>query len=111
MLRPSSPLVTAYVRDLGPMKPPSWRNSDVHLVSLPIAASMNRCLPQPQDLPEAPDDAVVVGLKDAPSWVEARCTISDYAQRLNRNADEVREMLKDAVVSKRVTFHCLNDET
>ena len=62
---------------------------------------------QPRDLPVAPDEAVVVALKDAPSWVTGRYTIAEYSERLGESTDSVREMLEQAVLSKRVTFHCM----
>jgi hypothetical protein len=64
---------------------------------------------EPRDLPSIPPDAVPVPLVDAPAWVDGVGTLRDHAASRETTPTALVESLSDAVLSKRVTYHCLAD--
>ena len=62
---------------------------------------------QPYDLPAIPDTAVPIPLLDAPAWVDGVSTLRELADAQATTPQALAEGLYDAVLSKRVTYHCL----
>ena len=57
------------------------------------------------DLPELPDDSVVVRLNGGPEWVDGRATLREHADRQSTTTDDIRQQLMSYVVGKNVTVH------
>ena len=62
---------------------------------------------QPHDLPAIPDTAVPIPLLDAPPWVDGVSTLRELADAQATTPQALAEGLYDALLSKRVTYHCL----
>jgi hypothetical protein len=69
-------------------------------------AAVDEVLPEnPVDLPELPADAVPVVLTEAPSWLDGKSTLDQYAAIRSRSLDDLRRELAPFILSKAVTVH------
>ena len=68
---------------------------------------------EPRDLPEIPAHAIPVPLGTAggaplPAWVDGETSLKEASQQLGSSPEALAEALEDALVAKRLTFHCVH---
>lgn len=63
---------------------------------------------EPRDLPTIPAHAVPVALAQAPDWVDGVSSLEELAAAQGTSHEALAKALADAVLSKRVTYHCLS---
>ena len=69
--------------------------------------------PEPRDLPAIPPNAIPIALgasrgAELPEWVDGKGSLDEHARARQTTPEALSEVLSEAVLSKRLTYHCLH---